>query len=74
MSEETRNQYAQRHKMVKAVRGVASKRGCERCGNRMAKHWATAHGTDGSKPSHYIALCVFCHSLYDRASKRLWPV
>lgn len=65
--------YRASHKRVTKARGRASGYPCAFCG-LPARHWSQVHGTDMSDPRNFRALCVPCHTAYDkpvRSPKRL---
>jgi hypothetical protein len=68
----TISSYNARHAMVQRVRGTARKYTCVFCGKRQAKHWATIHYTDGTRPADYLPLCAKCHVKYDRIGVKSW--
>jgi hypothetical protein len=56
--------YVARHKRLHKVRGSARDHQCGHC-DRQASEWAQIHGTAGTDPANYIALCTLCHMRYD---------
>ena len=57
-------EYGPRHRRVEKARGKAKGYPCIWCG-KPAVHWATIHGTDGTKPEDYQPMCQPCHLVYD---------
>ena len=68
--------YETAHRRVKTARGKASNYQCVHCRRHSAKHWAYDHadpvevvdsrGRRYGTIEHYMPLCYFCHTNFDR--------
>ena len=57
------------HRWVERRKGKARYHLCQHCGKVRAKHWANINHSYRRKLDDYAALCVKCHSTYDKARK-----